>query len=63
MTIRTSISLSTPAIETAVNDVARQFFRKNKSSYIESLIIEDLVKRGMDRSALLDEQGKEKGTH
>lgn len=53
MTIRTSISLSTVEIEKAVNDVAKDFFRNNKSSYIESLIIEDLIKRGMKRTELL----------
>lgn len=60
MTIRTSISLSTPQVEKAVNDVARDFFRNNKSSYIENLIIEDLVKRGMDRTELLYDQREEK---
>lgn len=59
MTIRTSISLSTPQVEKAVNDVARDFFRNNKSSYIENLIIEDLVKRGMDRTELLYERSAE----
>lgn len=59
MTIRTSISLSTPQVEKAVNDVARDFFRNNKSSYIENLIIDDLVKRGMDRTELLYERSAE----
>lgn len=59
MTIRTSISLSTPQVEKAVNDVARDFFRNNKSSYIENIIIEDLVKRGMDRTELLYERSAE----
>lgn len=59
MTIRTSISLSTPQIEQAVNDVSREFFRKNKSAYIESLIVQDLVNRGMDRNSLLNEQHTE----
>lgn len=59
MTIRTSISLSTPQVEKAVNDVARDFFRNNKSSYIENLIIDDLVKRGMDRTELLYERSTE----
>lgn len=59
MTIRTSISLSTPQVEQAINDVAREFYRKNKSSYIENLIIEDLVNRGYDRTTLLHEQHSE----
>lgn len=59
MTIRTSISLSTTQIEQAVNNVAKDFFRGNKSSYIENLIIEDLINRGYNRKYLLDEQRTE----
>lgn len=55
MTIRTSISISTPQIEQAIKDTAKVFFRNNQSAYIENLIIEDLVKRGMDRNTLLNE--------
>lgn len=60
MTIRTSISISTPQINEAVKSISKSFFRNNSSAYIESLIIEDLVKRGMDRNALLNEQFEEK---
>lgn len=63
MTHRTSISLSTPQIEQAVKDVSKRFYRNNKSAYIESLIIEDLVKHGMDRNALLNEHIEEKASN
>jgi hypothetical protein len=61
--IRTSITLSTPQIESAVKKIATLNFRKNTSGYIESLIIEDLVNRGYDRSKLLDEQLTEEKAH
>jgi hypothetical protein len=59
MIIRTSISLSTSAVEKAVSDVARLDFRNNRSGYIEELILKDLVNRGYNKKELLNEQFSE----
>jgi hypothetical protein len=55
MIIRTSISLSTSAVEKAVSDVARLDFRNNRSGYIEELILKDLVNRGYNKEELLND--------
>lgn len=53
MTIRTSISFSTQAIQNAVITTADINYFGNVSTYIQELIIKDQIERGNSREQLM----------